>query len=327
MRSLPSAVPPLVVVALLVASAGGPLSPFAAGAQEPVAGGDVEADRGAAREAAAEGRWEEAALAWQRVLAERPDDGRAWFGLGEARHRLSRLTEALRAYERAFDARYNPARVAFHAARAAATMGDLPTALDWLERLADTGSTAHLAVANAEELAPLVGTPRFERVLDRLSPCARPGYDDFDFWLGEWTAVEGGEVVEEGAALDLPEAAVAPVRESVREILDGCALRHEYRAPSGYAGTSLVFYDRGAELWHQTWIDNQGRSWALYGGPVDDGGMVLAEPAGSLPRNRMTWTPRADGTVRQLWEVSTDDGETWSVVSDTVFRRTDGGGG
>lgn len=51
----------------------------------------------------------------------------------------------------------------------------------------------------------------------------------------------------------------------------------------------------------------------LAGGLVD-GMMVLpggcALPDGRTVTDRITWTPRADGTVRQHWEESLDAGRT-----------------
>ena len=37
--------------------------------------------------------------------------------------------------------------------------------------------------------------------------------------------------------------------------------------------------------------------------------------------HRITWTPGADGSVRQLWESSADGGTTWSVVFDGRYVR------
>ena len=37
-------------------------------------------------------------------------------------------------------------------------------------------------------------------------------------------------------------------------------------------------------------------------------------------RQRITWTRDGDG-VRQLWETSKDDGETWEIAFDGRYRR------
>ena len=78
--------------------------------------------------------------------------------------------------------------------------------------------------------------------------------------------------------------------------------------------------------WHQTWVDSGGSLLLLDGGPLD-GGMVLegVAPADDDPRRldrqRITWTPMPDGSVRQHWEVSADDGGAWRTAFDGRYRR------
>ena len=63
-------------------------------------------------------------------------------------------------------------------------------------------------------------------------------------------------------------------------------------------------------------------------GGFKDGAMVLEgqQPVpdaktGKPQRERITWTPLADGSVRQLWESSTDQGKTWTVAFDGNYRH------
>ena len=37
--------------------------------------------------------------------------------------------------------------------------------------------------------------------------------------------------------------------------------------------------------------------------------------------HRVTWTPKPDGSVEELWETSTDAGRSWQVRSHGVFHR------
>ena len=37
--------------------------------------------------------------------------------------------------------------------------------------------------------------------------------------------------------------------------------------------------------------------------------------------DRITWTPMQDGRVRQHWQASSDDGETWAYVYDGSTQR------
>jgi hypothetical protein len=81
--------------------------------------------------------------------------------------------------------------------------------------------------------------------------------------------------------------------------------------------------DVARKRWHQSWVDNAGLL-LLLDGQLVDASMVLEgagqDPDGAAIRHRITWTPNADGRVRQLWE-STDAGGTWAVAFDGRYTR------
>ena len=131
---------------------------------------------------------------------------------------------------------------------------------------------------------------------------------DFDFWIGEWdvhlresdeliahntiTATQGGHVlVEQYATLD-----------------------------DRFTGTSLSGYDHVTGRWHQCWMDGTGLVLDLYGALVGDA-MVMSGVVEPGRLERITWTPDADGSVRQHWQQSDDEGETWTDVFDGTYRR------
>lgn len=96
-------------------------------------------------------------------------------------------------------------------------------------------------------------------------------------------------------------------------------------ATAGYTGSSYNYYDIQTKMWHQLWIDNQGQTLQLFGGMLD-GNMVLksdemTSPQGQKYRNRITWTPNEDGSVRQHWETTNDQGQNWQTVFDGIYRR------
>ncbi len=139
--------------------------------------------------------------------------------------------------------------------------------------------------------------------------CAAPEHRQFDFWVGDWTVTQAGKP----AGIN-----------RIERILDGCALLESWSGTSGYRGNSLNFYDAARKRWHQTWTDTSGTALAL-DGEFTAGRMVLAgtrfDPARQQTvHDRITWTPNADGTVRQLWEASAD-GKTWSVLFDGLYAR------
>jgi len=142
--------------------------------------------------------------------------------------------------------------------------------------------------------------------------CTAPEYRQFDFWVGDWTVTSG--------------EAVAGTN-SIRRVHGGCALEENWQGAGdgGVSGSSFNIYDRATGRWHQTWVDAGGTLLQLDGGLVD-GSMVLSglRPAGdgSGPTlHRITWTPNDDGTVRQLWEASQDDGGSWSVLFDGLYAK------
>jgi hypothetical protein len=55
------------------------------------------------------------------------------------------------------------------------------------------------------------------------------------------------------------------------------------------------------------------------------GNMVLqgerpAADGRGVATHRITWTPQADGSVHQLWEVS-KDGQSWTVLFDGLYEK------
>jgi hypothetical protein len=141
------------------------------------------------------------------------------------------------------------------------------------------------------------------------SPCDTSAHRAFDFWLGEWQ-------------VHTPDGKLAGVNRISNEY-NGCVLHERYDTNRGYSGESLNSYDAGRRVWHQTWVDTSGTLLVLEGG-LRNGSMVLEGQTiaadAQVTRHRITWTPNADGSVRQLWE-STDAKGQWSVAFDGMYTR------
>jgi hypothetical protein len=142
--------------------------------------------------------------------------------------------------------------------------------------------------------------------------CSGSQAREFDFWIGRW------EVTEKGRPAGV---------NSIERILDGCALLENWTGAGGSSGKSLNFFDAADGQWHQTWIDGSGGALFL-AGKFTNGAMRMegTRPASAkqpATRHRITWTPNADGTVRQLWESAPLDVEQWSVLFDGTYTRID----
>ena len=142
------------------------------------------------------------------------------------------------------------------------------------------------------------------------SNCAAPESHQFDFWIGDWVVTDSA-----GAKVLGTEHNVA--------VLGGCALQENWNGSDGSVGTSLNAYIVGPKKWHQSWIANNGNLLLLDGAFA--GGKMVLQGASSGPKgpflNRITWTPLADGRVRQMWDISTDGGKTWVVSFDGYYKR------
>jgi hypothetical protein len=138
--------------------------------------------------------------------------------------------------------------------------------------------------------------------------CEAPEYRQFDFWMGEWTVhrPDGQQVGTN----------------SIQREYGGCVLHERYTTGRGYSGESLNTYDAGRAQWHQTWVDTAGTLLVLRGGFAEGRMQMQAETVqadGKPVRHRITWTPLADGTVRQLWEAGPEG--ALKTVFDGIYRR------
>ncbi|MDH3405238.1 MAG: DUF1579 domain-containing protein [Acidobacteriota bacterium] len=144
-------------------------------------------------------------------------------------------------------------------------------------------------------------------------PCGGAEYRQFDFWIGAWD-VAGADGTPQGT-------------NRIEPILGGCVLRESWAGAGGSEGHSFNLFDRQTGRWHQTWVDNSGLLLVIEGGLDEDGAMVLSGTgktrAGAALFHRITWTPLADGRVRQHWQTSTD-GEAWSDAFLGFYSRQPG---
>jgi len=144
---------------------------------------------------------------------------------------------------------------------------------------------------------------------DQASPCSSPEARQFDFWVGNWTVHANDKVAGHN---------------NISSMHNGCTIFEQYEAASSpYEGKSFNYYDSNDGKWHQIWVDSSGLRLHL-SGEYADGKMVLSGARlkdGAKMIDRITWHNNGDGTVRQVWEVSGDDGKTWEMAFDGRYVR------
>lgn len=133
--------------------------------------------------------------------------------------------------------------------------------------------------------------------------CRAAEYRQLDYSIGRFRVVaETGE-----PAGDL----------QVEAILAGCALRARWRGAIAGSGEATTWYDRHTGQWHRVFVNDDGNSFRL-SGRVGAAGLVLSGRSaffdGRIGLQRLTWVPQPDGSIRQHWELSMDDGRSWETL-------------
>jgi len=144
--------------------------------------------------------------------------------------------------------------------------------------------------------------------ISQAGPCGAPENRQFDFWLGDWQVHK-------------PDGSFAGMNRITLEY-SGCVVHEHYATGRGYSGESLNTYDAAKKVWHQTWVDDSGLLLILEG-HWDGKNMVLEGIGGvdgALTKQRITWSPSPDGSVRQLWESAVSKG-AWTVVFDGRYTK------
>jgi hypothetical protein len=141
-------------------------------------------------------------------------------------------------------------------------------------------------------------------------PCSAPEYRQFDFWVGNWDVFS-------------PDGKLAG-HNRIERIEGGCGLQENWTGAGGGTGRSINTYLPADKRWHQFWLGSGGGVLNL-AGAFDGHSLTLrgtnTSAAGVVIQNRISFTPNPDGSVRQLWEISRDEGKTWSVSFDGKYVR------
>jgi len=144
-----------------------------------------------------------------------------------------------------------------------------------------------------------------------------PLYGMLDFWLGDWDVYAGDNRVGTN---------------TIEKTMKGCAVLEHWQNVEGVRGTSLFYVD-GQGSWKQVWVTEHA---TMPGGVKEKTLQPLADPRqvrfqgrvyvedGNTYLDRTTLTDTGDGRVRQLIEVSMDEGATWNVIFDAEYRPAGG---
>jgi tetratricopeptide (TPR) repeat protein len=258
--------------------------------------------------------WPAAAAAYERIVKADEKDGRAWFRLGASRQFSGSYPAAIEAYRRSEAIGHNPI-VMYNLACAYAREKQDDLAFEWLTKAMDGGFAQVETLRGDEDLARLRSDARFAAIERRAGQNAKPcAYlaeaRQFDFWLGDWVC-------------RMPSGDTAG-HNSITLSDEDCMLFEHWTDVRGGSGMSVNLYNPTTKKWQQTWMGSGGQV-AEFSGAFHDGAMRLEGyrqgPGGAQVPARLTLTPLAADSVRQLGENSLDGGKTWTTQYDLIYTR------
>jgi len=146
--------------------------------------------------------------------------------------------------------------------------------------------------------------------------CQSAEHERLLFWEGAWRARTGWGV---------PAGAIDVLRSA-----GGCVIVEYWRGrfpddSQEHSGIGQHWYDAARNEWRHLWIDDRGSSAVEYTAEsVDDGHIVYRSIAAAGGRGRrLSLSVLPDGRVEQLLEFSTDDGQSWQVLTQRFYERAD----
>lgn len=259
--------------------------------------------------------WAGAVKDYKKHLKKNDSDSSAWYYLALSQKNLEEFEASLESFAKAKETNFNSTFVDLNVAKIHASSKDSDRMYTTLEESADNGFFALARLKADPEFASYQAEDRFLKVLEKVElnayPCLRNDvWRHFDFWIGEWDVYVNGNKVGDN---------------SITRAVGGCAIHESYTTAGSYAGQSINFYSPVDKKWHQHWVGSSGDVYNYVETKREEGLLQFVSDfmngQGVVSLSRLTFTLRDDGTVRQLFENSTDGGETWSSGFDGIYKR------
>jgi tetratricopeptide (TPR) repeat protein len=260
-------------------------------------------------------QFKEAIKLYKKYLKKNETDSSAWFKLGKAFNDSEQYPEAVEAYQKAIDNNFYKVYTLLFIARAHALNENKEMMYAALDSGVANGAASAYNLENDKQFEKYRSEDRFQGLISTLKEAAFPCLkkeraDQFDFWVGSWTVYAGG-----GKAGD----------SEITKAKGGCAVHESYTTAREYSGQSINFLNPQDNLWKQYWVGSRGDVYNYSEIDAAEGMLqFLAEfdNNGTKTLSRLTFTyNEKDDTVTQLFENSTDDGESWQAVFNGLYVR------
>lgn len=272
------------------------------------------------------GDWSHAIPAYESLLKWAPDNSMAWNRLAYCYHNLGQYDKAIADYQKSLQ--YKPASgveaiVQSRLASAYSLKNEFEKAFAALDKAVATGFINVSELQTHADYEHLRTDARFLKIIERATNIAMPCLSNkqlraFDFWIGEWDVYPNGSSRLVGQS-------------KIEMASGGCMILENWTAVGGppNTGKSMNYVNPSTGKWEQLWIGSGGidinNPQKFLNGEYKDGAMRFDfeqfDAQGKKQMGRFIFFNEGSDQVRQFNEVSSDEGKTWTIVYDFVYKR------
>lgn len=258
--------------------------------------------------------WKESLKAYQSISLAEPQNWNAKMRVGISLTKLGRQKEALPLLEEA-NKIGNTFQTHYSLSSAYAKDGNKDKAFMWLDSALVKGFAQLTVFESDDGFNGLKSDKRYttyhERILRGVYPCRYSAEArQFDFWIGEW---------------DVKNMQGQPAGKSKIELMLGdCIIFENWTSalPNVYSGKSFNLYNSVTRKWMQTWVDDKGAVIEFIDGEYKDNKLTfITKPDLQNQITRLIFYHLNPNLVRQQFEVTSDNGKTWTTTTDLYYNR------
>ena len=259
--------------------------------------------------------WKETikAYTWLIDNGKAPRPGVAWYRIAVANYSLNDFTNAIPAFKNSIGFSNNPSTM-YSLACTFNRAGLKDSCYTWLQIAVNSGFTGYDVVVKDEDLETIRNEEKYKAFLQKIKglayPCTvLPEYRQFDFWIGEWIVTDTKTGNPAG-------------KSKIELLLGACVIMENWQPVSGTAGKSFNIYNAAEKKWRQTYVDASGSLLEFYDGEFKDGKMQFKmKPGSDNAMHKLSFFKISTTEVRQLGEMSKDNGASWQVEYDLTYKK------
>jgi tetratricopeptide (TPR) repeat protein len=261
-----------------------------------------------------EGSWQKSIAAYQAIAQAEPQNWNAQMRWGISLTNSGKPKDALPLLENA-DKIGNNGQTKYYLGSAYAKDGNREKAFEWLDKALTNGFGALSIFESDAGYNSFKSEAQYsiyhERLKRGIYPCRYSAEArQFDFWIGEW---------------DVKNTQGQPAGKSKIELMLGdCVIFENWTTapPNIYSGKSFNLYNSVTKKWMQTWVDDKGAVIEFIDGEYKDNKLTfVTKPDAQNQVTKLTFHNLNPNLVRQHFEVTSDNGKTWTTTTDLYYNR------